>query len=239
MTTHTFARFDLRTTDPDAARRFYAAVLGLAFDAPAAAEAAPLAVWPLHEQARARGAPAHWLGSIGVTDVDATLRRWLDLGSESLGPVVRAADGSPFAVLRDPLGAVMAVRAGIRTPQRSPVAWHQLHTKDVDRAWAIYSEQLGWSPTKTVEVPDLEGGLRMFAWEAGGKTVGAMGNTARWPGVHVHWLFYFSIADLDDAIAKLRANAGNSQSPIMLPNGNRIAACEDPQGAAFGLFQPA
>ena len=76
MTLHTFARYDLRTTDPDAARRFYAVVLGLDFDAPAAAdEPETLAVWPLHDQARARGAPAHWLGNIGVTDVDATARR--------------------------------------------------------------------------------------------------------------------------------------------------------------------
>src|SRR6185295_17780185 len=65
MTIHTFARYDLRTTDPGAAR---------------------LAVWQLHEQARARGAPAHWLGNVGVTDVDATLRRWLALGAEPLGP---------------------------------------------------------------------------------------------------------------------------------------------------------
>ena len=86
MTTPAFARYDLRTTDPDAARRFYAAALGLDFGAPTAVdEPATLAVWLLHEQARARGAPAHWLGNIGVTDVDATVRRWLDLGSEPLG----------------------------------------------------------------------------------------------------------------------------------------------------------
>ena len=29
---------------------------------------------------------------------------------------------------------------------------------------------------------------------------------------------------------------GTTLSPLVLPNGHRIAACEDPQGAAFGLF---
>jgi predicted enzyme related to lactoylglutathione lyase len=57
--------------------------------------------------------------------------------------------------------------------------------------------------------------------------------------VHVHWLFYFSVANLDDAIAKVRANGGNPQSAVVLPNGDRIARCEDPQGAAFGLLQRA
>lgn len=69
-----------------------------------------------------------------MTDVEATARRLRDLGGESLGPMVRARDGSAFAIVRDPVGAVMAVREGARTLQRSPVAWHQLHTKDLDDA---------------------------------------------------------------------------------------------------------
>ena len=92
MTISTFARYDLRTTDPDAARRFYAATIGLDFDAPRPnREPATLAVWPLHEQARARGAPAHWLGNIGVSELEGAVRRMLDLGSQPLGPTQRGA----------------------------------------------------------------------------------------------------------------------------------------------------
>lgn len=235
MTTHSFVRYDLRTTDPDAARQFYAAVLGLDFDAPG-----PLACWPLHEQARARGVPAHWLGNIGAPDLDATVRRLLELGSEPLGPpVLRAEDGSQFCVLRDPVGAVVAVREGAPAPTHSPIALHQLHTTDADRAWTLYSDLFGWSPTQTLDLTNLEGGLRLFAWEPGGATVGAMANTARWPGVHTHWLYYFSVADLDATLAKVAANAGKALEPVTLPNGDRLVACDDPQGAAFGIFQRA
>jgi predicted enzyme related to lactoylglutathione lyase len=241
MTSRQFFRYDLRTTDPDAARSFYSEAVGLDFTEASPPEApSSLGVWSLHEQARARGAPAHWLGHVGVTDVDATVRRLLELGSERLGPTVRANDGASYATVRDSSGAVVAVRASARRPRRAPVAWHQLHTRDLDRAWAEYSELFGWRQTETLDVADPVGGYRMFAWDDSGKSVGSMANTARWPGVHAHWLFYFPVADLGAAVAKVRAKGGHvAGNPAVLPNGDRLAACDDPQGAAFGLYQSA
>lgn len=51
------------------------------------------------------------------------------------------------------------------------------------------------------------------------------------------------VPSLDDMrIACLRARAqrntkraGTTLAPVDLPNGSRLAACDDPQGAAFGL----
>jgi predicted enzyme related to lactoylglutathione lyase len=203
-------------------------------------EPSSLAVWPLHEAARARGAPAHWLGHLAVVDVEATASRLVALGSERLGPTVRTNDGTTYATLRDPSGAVASVREGLRRPEHAPVAWHQLHTRDVERAWAIYEELFGWTHTKTTEVADLEGGFRLFAWAGSNESVGMMGNTARWPGVHSHWLFYFPVRDLDGALAKVPANGGRVVAPAAaLANGDRLAPCEDAQGAAFGLYEAA
>jgi predicted enzyme related to lactoylglutathione lyase len=238
-----FCRYDLRTTDPASARRFYAEVIGLDLPEGLAAPGAPtstLAVWPLHELARARGAPAHWLGHLAVPDVEATASRLVGLGSERLGPTLRASHGAAYATLRDPSGAVVAVREGSRRPEHPPVAWHQLHTRDVDRAWAVYAELFGWTHTKTTEVPDLEGGLRLFAWAGSNDSVGMMGNTARWPGVHAHWLFYFPVGDLDGALTRVRANGGRALAPaVALGNGDRLAPCDDAEGAAFGLYEAA
>jgi len=236
MTSSAFCRYDLRTTDADAARTFYTEVIGLDFTgAPSSEGRSMLAVWPLHEQARARGAPAHWLGQIGVTDVEDAVHRLVELGSERLGPTVRGADGIPFAILRDPLGAVVAVRARTRG---APVAWHHLHTRDLDRSWAVYSDLFGWTHTETLEVADPVGEYRMFAWDGSGKSMGSIANTARAPGVHAHWLFYFEVADLEGTLAKVRARGGNAPaSATVLANGDRIAPCEDGQRAAFGLYQ--
>jgi predicted enzyme related to lactoylglutathione lyase len=229
-----FGRYDLRTTDPDAARAFYVDAVGLDF----AGDDAGLAVWPLHEQARARGAPAHWLGSIDVADVPTAVQQLLDAGSESLGPApLRRADGETFATVRDPCGAVVAVRDGSGRASRGPVAWHQLHTRDVDRSWELYSQLFGWSRAGTIDVAGPEGEHRVFRWSAAGDDVGSMANTARLPGVHAHWLFYFPIADLDRTLTRVVACGGRALAPFVLPDGDRIAACEDPQGAAFGLVR--
>jgi uncharacterized protein len=231
-----FCRYDLRTTDPDAARRFYSDVVGLDLGA---GDSSSLAVWPLHEQARARGAPPHWLGSLAVDDVETMLRRLLEAGSERLGPSIVAKDGTVSAHLRDPSGAVVAVRRSGRPSRPGRVAWHQLHTRDAEAAWALYSELFGWRPTESFgSAPDLVGGHRMFAWAGDGISVGSMANTASWSGVHPHWLYYFQVPDLDAALARAQASGGRPASrPVVLPNGERLVPCDDPQGAAFGLLE--
>ena len=231
-----FCRYDLRTTDPDAARAFYVDAVGLEFPE----DGSILAVWPLHEQARARGVPAHWLGQVGVTDLATTVQQLLDQGSQLLGPpLLRGKDGEAFAILRDPCEAVVAVRETSRRARREPVLWHQLHTRDLDRSWALYSELFGWLQAGTVDVGEPEGGHRMFRWHGADKDVGSMANTARLPEVHPHWLFYFPVPDLESTLARVSVRGGRALAPVVLPNKYRIAACEDPQGAAFGLVQPA
>jgi predicted enzyme related to lactoylglutathione lyase len=80
----------------------------------------------------------------------------------------------------------------------------------------------------------------MFAWDDSGKSVGAMANTARAPEIHAHWLYFFRITDLDGTLERLRSGGGLVvTSPAVLPNGDVVAPCQDPQGAAFGLLESA
>jgi predicted enzyme related to lactoylglutathione lyase len=233
-----FCRYSLRTTDPVAARAFYAEAVGLSLP-DGMSEGTVLEAWKLHERALARGAPPHWLGQIAVDDVAVKIDRLVALGSEQLGPLVTANDGTPFATMRDPFGSVIAVGARGADVNDSPVAWHQLHTRDLEAAWALYHDLFGWTLTRTLDVPEPVGGFRLFAWSEASTTVGAMGNTALLPGVHPHWLFYFPVADLDDTTSKVRALGGTATQPFELPGGMLLVACEDPQGAAFGLAQGA
>ncbi len=229
-----FRRYVLRTLDVEAARAFYREIAGLDFSE--SPEKSGIEVWPLHEQARARGAPPHWLGQLAVADVETTVDRLLELGAERLGPTVKGRDGAAFATLRDPIGAVVGVRESMPPPERAPVAWHHLNTRDHERAWTVYAELFGWQHTETVEAADLEGGLRIFASDRADGNVGSIANTARLPGVHIHWLFCFPVADLEGSLALVRAKGGKTLAPVVLPNGDRLAPCDDPQGAAFGLF---
>jgi uncharacterized protein len=229
-----FFRYQLRTTDTDAALAFYAAVLGrITLDA-----------IPLHPQALARGARPHWLGYIDVPDVDAVAaafgaRGALPLGPKSTSPeggeawVMRARGGELMALAK-PAGAPLIGRAGAASPE---VVWHTLNTQNVGDAKASYTDLLGWeieAPAHLVGV----GTVHSFAWHPGGAAAGSMLDIADRHGVHPHWLFHFRVGALDAALEAVRGGGGSCLDPFVLPTGDRIAVCDDPQGAAFGLLEP-
>jgi len=218
-----FTRFLLRTTHVESAREFYAAVLGGQGDG----------IVPLHEQALARGARPHWLGHVAVHElggVEAVAGRFIERGATRLGPGPGVAD---FVVLRDPGGALVGLADSMAT-SRAGVVWHQLNTLDVAAAGATYTTLFGWSLGREVDLGAL-GRHREFTFAAGEPTVGAISDITGRPAVHPHWLFFWAVPSLDRAVAETLARGGKALGPITLPNGARIAACDDPQGAAFGI----
>jgi predicted enzyme related to lactoylglutathione lyase len=221
-----FCRFELRTTDAEASRAFYTNILGHA----------RAVIWPLHEQALARGARPHWLGHLGVEDVDAKAAAFVERGAMRLGPTVPTSDGGHAAVLRDPGGAVLAVGTPPPASATPPVdvVWHVLNTNSVALAIANYRELFGWEFTDSLEL-GAHGHFQQFAWLAGGANAGAFADIASRPGVHSHWLFFFEVDALEPAIAAVRAGGGTVLPPIALPSGERACVCDDPHGAAFGL----
>lgn len=220
-----FTRIELRTTDTALARQFYAKILGH--------ERA--VIWPLHENALARGASPHWLGHLGVDDVEGKANALVERGAVRLGPTLETRDGGTTAVLRDPGGAVVALTTSL-TPTDAGVeaAWHVLNSRDAARAAAQYSELFGWKLTDPIELGP-HGVFQQFAWQSGGPNVGAIGDIAHRPGVHPHWLFFFEVDSLDLAMADTRAAGGLVAEAGVLPSGARFCVCDDPEGAAFAL----
>jgi len=269
-----FQRYELRTTDLEGARAFYAKVLGSHF------WGSDVALISLPERAAARGAPPHWLGHIvvpgatatheqaahpAVAGIEAAANQLVARGAQALGPVQRGNDGE-LAVLRDPFGAVLALRheaanvestvgvagtAGVEgtAARGTSVAWHQLHTREREQALAWYGSLFGWSAGQLLELelgrePDLAlgrelGGIQTFAWDELGPTVGGISNGARHPHIHPQWLFCFRVTDLETSAAQARLNGGRIMDPVQTAHGDLIAGGEDPQGAAFGLYQSA
>jgi predicted enzyme related to lactoylglutathione lyase len=60
---------------------------------------------------------------------------------------------------------------------------------------------------------------------------------ARLPQVHSQWLFFFATENLDKSLAQVRSSGGLTLPVVKTAEGNLVAACDDPQGAAFGLYQ--
>jgi predicted enzyme related to lactoylglutathione lyase len=223
-----FFRYDLRTKDLDAARAFYTEVFGSDFFGP------DVSVSPLPARAVQAGAPPHWLGHLTVRDLEGTLARFVELGAQALGPTHR--DGAPFAALRDPFGAVLALTSEEPAARRGPVSWHHLHCQDRERAMKTYGALFGWTPTELVDLGPELGDNQEFAWNDAKTTVGAMSSTVRLPFVHPQWLFFFPVDDAESTLARVRARGGKALEPIRSPRGI-FAPCDDPQGGAFGVHQ--
>jgi predicted enzyme related to lactoylglutathione lyase len=221
-----FSRYVLRTTDVTAATAFYDSVLERHIEG----------IVQLHEAAVARGARPHWLGQIGVKGLggsEAVLARFVERGAVRLGPAPGVAD---FVILRDPGGAIVAVSDG--APESSAgVVWHQLNTNDPTSAAEHYSSLFGWAFGAKLDLGQL-GQHQRFAFAAGESSVGLFSDVASRPQVHTHWLFYFAVRSLDVALERVRTQGGVVVGPIELPNGVRVAVCDDAQGAAFGVIDP-
>lgn len=218
-----FVRYLLRTTDVEAAGTFYDAVLGHRGDG----------IVLLHETAIARGARPHWLGHIRVHHLggrDAVAANFVERGATRLGPPVGMGD---FVVFRDPGGAVVAV-TDATAESAAGVVWHQLNTTNAAGSVANYGALFGWSFTSKLDLGPL-GRHQHFAFDAGESNCGLISDIEGRPGVHPHWLFFFGVPSLDSALARAREHGGTVVGPIQLPNGVRVAVCDDAQGAAFGL----
>jgi predicted enzyme related to lactoylglutathione lyase len=219
-----FTRFTLRTSNVEAARRFYAALLGHEQSE----------VLPLHEQAVARGARPHWLGQIEVEEVDRTAEALIERGATRMGQSATFPDGHRFAVLRDPGGAVLGLVSPSAYKEPNHVVWHQLNTLDLEKVTAAYAELFGWQMTELKQHAE-HGAFQQFRWPDSDHDCGAITDITGEPGRHPHWLFQFRVPDLARAVELVRAAGGLVLGPFAWGNGERVAVCDDPQGAAFAL----
>jgi predicted enzyme related to lactoylglutathione lyase len=245
-----FVWYELTTTDMEAAKAFYAEVVGwgtrdasmpgLAYTVFTAGEASVGGMMDLPKDARDMGERPSWIGYVGVNDVDATAARIRQLGGAVHVPPQDILNVSRFSVVADPQTATLALfkwqqppaqeqPIDLRTPGR--VGWHELFAADWKKAWPFYSELFGWQKAE-VET-DATGTYQLFS--AGGQTIGGM--TTKPPTMPVpFWLYYFNIGDIDAAVKRVKAGGGQVLSrPTRVPKGSVIVQCTDPQGAIFAL----
>ena len=226
---HPFFRIELRTTDVAAARAFYAAVLG----------DRSLGVVSIPEESRARGARSLWLGHVGVDDLSRAVGAFTARGAVALGPRWTTTDGLDVAMVRDPGGAVVALaESASASVTACDAVWFQLHTTDAPRARANYQALFGWAFEEPVGLGAL-GVFHPFRWEPEGPVVGVLSDVAQRPGVHPHWLFHLPVASFDRALEVIAAEGGVLAGTFALPSGERVAICDDPQGAAFAIREEA
>lgn len=249
----TFIWYELLTSDPDAAERFYGSVLG--WSARDSGQAgmdyrflsingvAVGGLMALPEAAAAAGMRPGWLGYIGVADVDQCVAGTLAAGGAVQMPATDVPGVGRMAMVADPQGASFYVMAPIATGPATSFApgkpghggWHELHTTDWQAALAFYGKQFGWRRVHALDMGPM-GTYLQFNFGSG-DMVGGMMNDANAP--RPHWVYCFNVADIDAAHQRLTANGGQALAgPHHVPTGDWIVHARDPQGAVFVLLGP-
>lgn len=113
-----------------------------------------------------------------------------------------------------------------RYPHGVP-CWIELVGADRDRATAFYRAVLGWA---------VDGGVA----RRDGRAVAGIGATAGPSGGPARWATSIAVDDVDVAAAAVTAHGGEVRhGPVDVPGVARVAACADPTGAPFGLWDAA
>ena len=240
-----FLWYDLGTTDLEAAQAFYTAVTGWnlvphndQYTMFANAQGPIGGSMVLSDDAKAMGAPPHWLAYIGTPDLDATVAKLQGLGGKVYVPAFDMPNVGRIAVAADPFGAAFGLfqpAEGGQAPGEAKVgdfSWNELMTDNVDTVWGFYQNLFGWTPGEAMDMGEM--GV-YFLFEASGISRG--GIMKRPPEMPVSaWLHYIRVEDLDAALATTTKLGGTIMNgPMAVPGGERVAQCMDPQGAAFAL----
>ena len=246
-----FAWYELLTTDMEAARTFYADVVGWGTQ-DASVPGNPYTFFRigqtpvsgmmnLPEEVKRRGGSQCWIGYVTVNDVDAGVARVRQLGGSIYLAPTDVPGVSRVAVVTDPQRTTIALVKWLTPPEPPPsaegklgrVGWHELLATDGAKALPFYNTLFGWQNggTETGEGRDYQ------LVSVGGQTFGGM--FTKPPMVKLpFWLFYFGVGDIDAAAERVKVCGGRIlEGPLEVP-GAWIARCEDPQGAMFALMGP-
>lgn len=248
-----FVWHELMTTDTAAAREFYTEVCGWGIQT-MPVEGAEYTMWTrdgtpiggmmeLPADLRSRGVPSHWNGYISVPEVDGAVGKAQTLGAQVVVPPHGEPTVGRWAYLRDGQGVVFPVFTSsnptaepIGAPERA-FSWHELATTDLDAAFEFYSGLFGWKLDSDFDMGEF-GVYRLFSVE--GRQIGGMYRKPDDMPAPPHWLHYVRVPSADEAADRVKAAGGQIMNgPMDVPGGDRVAACMDPQGAAFAVHAPA
>lgn len=246
-----FIWYELMTTDPAGAQRFYGDVVGWTFGDPLpagdveyrminAADGAAGGMLTLTREMCDGGARPIWLGYLGVDDVDAAVEKTVAAGGKVQMDAFDAPGVGRIAMIMDPQGVPIYLMRGASEEDSTAyqrrgmghVAWNELMTGDREAALAFYRDHFDYAKVGAMDMGPELGEYSFIAH--GGETVGAIMQAS--PETPTIWQFYARVPDVDAAAEKVKAGGGQVLfGPMGVPTGERVLVGLDPQGAVFGL----
>jgi uncharacterized protein len=247
--------YELMTTDPQGAAKFYSDVVGWRVAPYPAPEGMPpylvghvgdrgvVGIMNMPPTVPA-GMPPNWTGYIHTQNCDETVRAVIEAGgSVKFGPVDLPGVGR-IAAVADPEGGVFNLLQPGRTDAPpmpaawtpGSVSWCELHSNQESNL-NFYVKLFGWQKADAMDMGE-HGTYQMFTTNDSPMTGGSMRKMQNSPeaSMPTYWLFYFSVNGLDAAIERAKQGGGNIfMGPHEVPGGTWIALGNDPQGAMFAL----
>jgi uncharacterized protein len=244
-----FCWIELATTDHDAAKKFYASLLGWTPNDHPMGPGEVYTIFRLNGRDAAAGyklrkdqldrhVPPHWILYIAVDRADDAAAKASKLGGSVLMPAFDVMDLGRMAVMHDPTGAAFCVwqaknHAGLGVlGETNSFCWADLSTADPQRAGKFYSELFGWK----LEKGEKDDYIHIKNGEA---HIGGIPPTEhRDPKTPAHWLIYFMVADVGASTEKAKQMGARIYMPPRKMEGvGTWSVLADPQGAVFALFK--
>jgi len=253
--TGAFIWYELMTTDTDAAKTFYDAVVGWDISEGAAEYQGYRmigrqdggfagGVLPLTDEMQQHGARPIWLGYVNVSDTDAAIASIEQAGgTKIMGPMdvpnvgriamVTDPQGAPFYIMKPipPAGQEKQASDVFSPDAEQRVGWNELSTTDPVATRKFYTEEFGWDDSEFMDMGEL--GEYRFLAQAGTR-IGALCGVM--PGQQSKWRYYFRVPSIAKAKETAEAKGGSiHMGPHQVPTGDYIIIGTDPQGAEFAL----
>lgn len=250
----TFFWVELMTSDPQAAIAFYSDVVGWktapfgpdgGYTVVSGSAGGVGGIMAIPEEAKGCGMTPWWGGYIGSANVDADAVRLSAAGASVRRPADDIQGVGRFAVMGDPGGATFMLLKGSNPDGMDApppmatghVGWHELLSGDFDADLAFYTGQFAWAKGDAMDMGPM--GAYQLVSATGGTDFQSMTGAImrKPPEVPMPiWLFYFTVADIDVAHAKVTAGGGTViHGPVEVPGGAWIVQAIDPQGATFAV----
>jgi predicted enzyme related to lactoylglutathione lyase len=236
---------DLTAPDVDAAKAFYADVLGWSYQ-DTEAEYGGYAIAQVHGAAaagigpRPQGASNGWTLYLASDDADKTATAITERGGRVLLPPGDVGPLGRMLIAADPTGASFGVwQAGTHigagvVNQPGGLSWEDLRSPNPDAARAFYVSVFGY---RTELLPDAGPEYTTFALPGEEAPLGGMGGMMGADDQAAQWLVYFGVADAAAAVAAAERSGGSVLMPDFETPYGRMAGLADPTGAVFWVAQ--
>jgi predicted enzyme related to lactoylglutathione lyase len=241
--------YELMTTDPAAAEKFYRTVVGWTA-MPFEGSPEPYTIFKRKGDVNVAGLmkvpegmhmPPFWAMYVAVPKFEEAVAHIKRLGGGELSPAMDIPTVGRIQMLKDPQGAAFYIiqpASSEERPENAPEpgegSWHELMTTDAEAAMKFYTEVFGWKASETMDMGEM-GKYHMFN-RPQGMIGGMMNKPPEMADAPPFWGIYFLVTDIDAAVERIKANGGQIlNGPMEVPGGDRVLNAMDPQGAAFSL----